>query len=79
VIFRVFKTEGDVIAFLLDAPANPGHVLSYQHIGQHGEAQYGHCLTVTRPATEAEAAPLLAELRRVGYDDLHVVKRFARR
>lgn len=75
VIFRKFKDEGDIIAFFPDQ-RNGQYVMSYQHIGQHGDGVYPNSSTV--PATPAEYASLLSELRRIGYDDLRVVKRVAR-
>ena len=46
----------------------------YEHFGQHGPADYTGCIKITRQATVKEAAPLLAELRQIGYK-LQVVKR----
>lgn len=65
VVFRKFP-DGAVIALFCDSAkdCNPGHVMSYMHIGQHGEASrtLGRNL---RLATPDEYAPLLAELRRI--------------
>lgn len=72
VIFRKFK-DGDVIAWLPDVPATPGRCMSYMHIGQHGEGEYP---AATVPASPAEYAALLKELRRIGYK-LRVVTRVA--
>lgn len=77
VIFRKFR-NGDVIALLPDCPANPGNVLSYMHIGQHGEASYPHILNTTVLSEEGEYTPLLAELNSIGYDDLRVYSRIQR-
>jgi len=80
VIFRVWTradARGDVIAFFPDQEANPGMVGAYEHIGQHGEADYYGLLKVTRPATPEEYAPLLKELKNVGYV-LRVVRRLGR-
>lgn len=41
---------------------------SYEHIGQHGAANYVFCITRTKPATPAEYADLAAELRERGYE-----------
>lgn len=73
VIFRKFR-DGEVIAWLPDAPANPGRMLSYMHIGQHAEGSYP---ADTAPATEADYAPLWQELRRIGYK-LRIVRRLSR-
>lgn len=42
-------------------------ITCYAHMGQHGTATRGWYDT-TRPATEAESAPLKAELQGIGYD-----------
>jgi len=81
VVIRVWKgDDADVFALFPADPAdNYGHLCtSYQHIGQHAEADYGHCIANSRPATVREATPLLAELRRIGYRP-HVLKRASRR
>ena len=73
VIFRKFP-EGDVVALLPECEANPGQVVCYQHVGQHGEADR-NIAQWTLPATEAEYASLLRELHAIGYEDLRVAKR----
>jgi hypothetical protein len=74
VIFRKFR-NGDVIALFPEVAgsSNPSTCQSYTHVGQHGAAD-PH-LTATYPATAEEYAPLLAELKRIGYDDLEICKR----
>ena len=69
VLRRWRKIPQTVIAFLPDVPANPGRVMAYEHVGQHGEADYAGLLADTVPATVAEydAAGLVAELRMRGY------------
>lgn len=60
VIFRKDK-HGDAIAFFPEISTLYGHVVCYQHIGQHGDA----CLEYyreTKKANEAEYQDLLAEL-----------------
>lgn len=64
VIFKM--SEDECVAFLLDCPANPGFMLSYMHIGQHGEASiafYKEC----KPATKEEYRDLYNELESIGY------------
>jgi hypothetical protein len=81
VIIRVWKGDpDDVFALFPTDPAdNYGlYCTSYQHIGQHGSADYALCIRNSRPATKAEARPLLAELRRIGYRP-RVLKRANRR
>jgi hypothetical protein len=67
VVFRVFR-EGDVIALFCNTAkdCNPGNVMCYQHIGQHGEASR-HIGIMLRLATPEEYAPLLRELNRAYY------------
>jgi hypothetical protein len=74
VIFRRFK-DGDIIALFPEAAGdgNPSNCQSYMHVGQHGAADP---LAGGIPLAAAEEyAPLLAELKRIGYDDLKVCKR----
>jgi len=71
VIYRVSKKDpSDVYALLPELPGtnDPNTCLCYQHIGQHSDANYEHCMRSSRPATAAEARPLHTELRRIGYD-----------
>lgn len=68
VVFRKWN-NGDIIALF---PQVPGGVSddtcnSYEHVGQHGSADYFSVVTRTRPATDAEAADLKAELESIGY------------
>lgn len=67
VIFRRYKA-GDVVAILLDVPANLGYVTCYAHVGQHDEGHYFRVMGDTRPATAAEYAALARELDGRGYD-----------
>lgn len=68
VVFRVFKDQGNVLAlFPEDIQYPDGACNSYQHIGQHGGADYSHCIQITRPATPKEYAPLKRELEGIGY------------
>ncbi len=77
VVFRVWKKKPHGVLALFPALAvdNQGYYCdSYEHVGQHGAADYQSCIEGTRPATISEAADLLAELRQIGYK-LRVVKR----
>lgn len=76
VIFRKFK-EGDVVALLPECPATYGRVVCYQHIGQHGEADSSISM-FTKPASDAEYAPLLRELQGIYDGQLRVTKRLQR-
>lgn len=71
VIFR--KTENDIIAFLPEIKVNRGNIMSYMHIGQHGEASY-EFYTKTKKATETEYKPLLEELKVIYNDCILEVK-----
>ena len=68
VVFRKWKDNGDIIALFPDIKENNGTCSSYEHIGQHGEADYVHCIAGSRPATPNEAQDLLKELRGLGYN-----------
>lgn len=68
VIFRTFDDSDEVIAFLPDAEANAGLMMSYMHIGQHGEADYIHCMTKTHLAYPNEYTSLKNELESLGYE-----------
>jgi hypothetical protein len=49
---------------------------SYEHVGQHGAASLAGVIARTRPATEAEYAPLMRELQSPPYTyNLRVIKR----
>ena len=72
VIFRKDK-HNDVIAFFPEARVNYGNIMSYMHIGQHGEASY-QFYTETKKASETEYNSLLDELKRI-YDDCILVVR----
>ncbi len=77
VVFRKWNKGGEIIALFPEEPWNPdkGTVASYMHVGQHSDADYHYMLGKTRPASEDEYRPLLAELIDIGYDDLRVMKR----
>lgn len=82
VIFRTYKSgefEGDVLAVFPDIPGAGRYTTCYAAVGQHHDCDYhGAVLPATRQSTEAEAAPLMAELRSIGYK-LRPVRRFTRR
>ena len=69
VIFRIDR-EGIVFALFPELPADYGGIYCtcYQHVGQHCSADYYGCIANSRPATSAEYADLLIELRQRGYD-----------
>lgn len=82
VIFRVWKSgygKGNVIALFPNVPADENNLVSsFEHVGQHGAADYHHCIRMTRPATPAEYADVKRELEtEYGYN-LDVRKRWTR-
>jgi hypothetical protein len=66
VVFRVWK-GGDVLALFPHMEEGRGMCGSYEHIGQHGAANYAACIAQTRPANPEEFAPLKMELESIGY------------
>ncbi len=82
VMFRKHKKEGDIVA-VFPGMAGDSSISTcgcYQHIGQHGACSVAWVLEDTRPATPEEYAPLLNELKRIGYGDtLRIVKRMTQK
>lgn len=77
-IFRKFKDSGDIIAlFPHEIADNSGNCMSYQRIGQHGAADYSHCIDASIPAQPSEYKALKRELESIGYD-LKVRKKLVR-
>ncbi len=73
VILRRFKNErhGVLALFPCILATNDGFLCSsYVHVGQHGSADYQHCLATTTPIARnsPDALALIRELRRVGYN-----------
>ena len=68
VVFRYW--EKDVIALFPEIPADNWGVFcqSYQHIGQHGGADYYGIIDKSRPALPEEYADLRDELEQIGYN-----------
>ena len=66
VIFRKFP-EGDVIALLSGYECNLNMIMSYMHIGQHGEASID-LIDELDTCTNQEIKALLDELTSIGYD-----------
>ncbi len=71
VVFRRWREDngGDFIALFPELPADyQGRFCdAYEHVGQHGGADYHGVVQATKPVTPDEAAPLLRELERIGY------------
>lgn len=75
VVFRTFKSGGTVIALFPWEDWGFNNCASYMHVGQHGGADYVHCIAVSRPTPPTEYGNLLNELVQIGYDDLKIFKR----
>lgn len=76
VIFRKWRDTGDIIALFPEIPsdAHGWFCEAYEHVGQHGGADYHGVIQTTKPASAEDAAPLTEELRRIGYS-LRTIKR----
>lgn len=74
VVFRYWR--GNVIALFPEIPSDAMglYCQSYEHVGQHGGADYQGIIRRSRPATKNEYQDLAHELRQVGYK-LTVVNR----
>lgn len=79
VVFRRWKDSGDVIALFPELPSDlyGDYCDAYEHIGQHGGADYHGVVQHTKPCSMDEAADLAAELRTIGYV-LRPIKRASR-
>ena len=78
VVFRMWKAEPRTCLALFPAiEAGAGLVQSYDHVGQHGGADYVHCIQMTHPAKPEEYAGLMRELESIGYN--LVIRKRARR
>lgn len=66
VLFRMWR--GEVLALFPTEESSTGLITCYAHVGQHSSA-CPSLLQDGRPATEAEYAPLLAELRQIYESD----------
>jgi hypothetical protein len=80
VVFRKFKDRGDIVA-LFPAEINypNGNCESYQRVGQHGAANYNHCMKISVAAKPEEYKSLKIELESVVGYDLKVMKRYSRK
>lgn len=68
VVFRRWKDCGTVIALFPEIPADTygQYCEAYEHVGQHGGADYHGVIQATRP--EDDYADLAEELTRLGYN-----------
>ena len=71
VVFRKMRPSqgGEVLAlFVAEAGNYDGYTIGcYAHVGQHGQADYRHCIDTSRPATPEEYADLKHELESTPY------------
>ena len=69
VIFRKWRENDDIIALFPELPSDLfGQFCdAYEHVGQHGGADYRGVVQITTPATAEESAELARELARIGY------------
>lgn len=76
VVFRKWKDGFGVIALFPEIPADlyGRYCESYEHVGQHGGADYWGVVMNSRPANKEESADLAEELTRIGYQ-LRVIKK----
>lgn len=74
VIFRKFRSGGDIIALFPHLPGtnDPTTMSCYQHLGQHGAMGERAVAPLTVTAVPSEYGNLLAELKRVGYDEIDI-------
>lgn len=78
VVFRADRIGVFALFPFLPGTNNPSTCMAYAAIGQHYHAT---CVAVVRkswPATRKQYAPLLKELRRIGYKNIRVLKRIPR-
>ena len=70
VAFRVWPGSGVLALFPTIEWSRQGSQVfcqSYEHVGQHGGADYAGCVKRTRAAEPSEYAELQAELEAIGY------------
>src|SRR3989304_3134321 len=69
VVFRRWNDTGDIIALFPEIVADIDglYCLSYEHVGQHGAADYHGIIQHTLPVTSKEYAGLAQELTQIGY------------
>ena len=77
VVFRKFDND-EVIALFPEIKFGCPHyeIMSYMHIGQHGEVDHHAVVEQTKLATEEEYQTLLNEIKNIYYDyDIKVMKK----
>jgi len=75
VVFRKFKENNQIIALFPTLTDKRKYTVeSYMHVGQHSDADYNHCIKITKQCTESEYKDLYNELTNIGYN-LKVMKK----
>jgi len=79
VVFRRWKDNGDVIALFPEIPSDyDGYFCrSYEHVGQHGGADFYGVVSATAPVAPQDYERLAKELTVIGYQ-VRTVKRASR-
>jgi len=78
VVFRKFEDRNIIAIFpRIPGTSDPYTCESYMHIGQHGSCDPYYLVYITKLATPEEYAPLLEELRSIGYE-LDIKKRITK-
>ena len=69
VVFRKWKDIGSIIALFPELPSDlyGQYCDAYEHVGQHGGADFHGVVQQTKPCSSEESAGLAAELRTIGY------------
>ena len=76
VVFRRWRDGDEIIALFPGIPTDlyGQFCEAYEHVGQHGGADYQGVIQATKPVSDEDAASLAAEMRRIGYS-LTIIKR----
>lgn len=75
VVFRKWRDTGEVIALFPQIDGGRGLCSSFEHVGQHGGADYDGVISRTDPATEDEYADLKKELESEPYNYKLIVRK----
>lgn len=82
VVFRKWgaKDGGGIIALFPEIPAGTHgfYVMSFEHVGHHGAADYNSVISRTVPATEEEYGDLKRQLEGLGYNLIVSTRQTAR-
>jgi hypothetical protein len=79
VVFRRCRDCKSIIALFPEIPADIFGIYceAYEHVGQHGGADYHGVIQATTPVELVEATDLSEELERIGYN-LHPIQKASR-